>query len=78
MNFHENTNIAIKMKPGIQTTHCMTSDILLLVVFVKINFHILRDNYYNLNHLVIASASQVVALLFRFHCSLLFSHTAAL
>ena len=50
MHFHENTTIAIKIKPGIQTMHCMTSDILLLVFFVY--FQILTDNYFKLNHLV--------------------------
>ena len=50
-----------------QAMHCMTSDILLLVFFVY--FQILTDNYFKLNHLVIASFS---LLLFRFHCNLLF------
>ena len=61
------TNIAIKIKPGVQTTHRMTSDILLSVFFIY--FQILTDNYFKLNHLVIASFS---LLLFRFHCNLLF------
>ena len=67
LHFHESTTIAIKIKPGIQTMHCMTSDILLLVFLLY--FQILTDNYFKLNHLVIAGFS---LLLFRFHCNLLF------